>query len=61
MPLLTVFLVIILVAFLLWVAERFIPMAPGFQGLLNGLAIVLLIWWLLKISGLLHTLGAVHL
>jgi hypothetical protein len=61
MPLLTVFLVIILVAFLLWVVQRFIPMAPGFRTLLNGVAIVALVWWLLKVSGLLHTLGAVHL
>jgi len=56
MPLITVVLTICAVGVLLWLVNRFIPMQGQVKGILNGVVMIVLIVWLIKIFGLLHYL-----
>ena len=56
MPLITVVLTICVVGLLLWLINRFIPMQGQVKGILNGVVMIVLIVWLIKIFGLLHYL-----
>lgn len=51
--LLTVVLVLIIVGVLLWLINRFIPMAYPIKTILNVVVIIAVIIWLLKTFGLL--------
>lgn len=61
MPLIQVILVLIVVGFVLWLINRFIPMAGSIKSILNAVVVVFVIIWLLKAFGLwsyvLHTLN----
>lgn len=52
MPLLTVILILIVVGFLLWVVNTYIPMAGPIKTLLNLLVVIVVIIWLLQTFGL---------
>jgi hypothetical protein len=56
MPLLTVVLTICVVGVLLWLINRFIPMQSQIKGILNGVVVIVLVIWLIKVFGLLHYL-----
>jgi hypothetical protein len=51
MPLVTVVIIIAVVGVLLWVINRFIPMQGTIKGILNGVVVICLVVWLLRISG----------
>jgi len=61
MSLLTVFLVLIVVGVLLWLVNNYVPMAPTIKKILNITAIILVVIWLLRITGLLASLGSVRI
>lgn len=57
MPLITVVLTLIAVGVLLWLVNRFIPMQGTIKGLLNGVVVIAVVVWLLKVFGLFDTLA----
>lgn len=60
MSILAVILVIVLVGVLLWAVNTYVPMAPPIKNLLNIVAVLLLVVWLLGVFGLFDTLGSVR-
>jgi len=52
MPLVTVVLTLVVVGVLLWLVNRFIPMQSQIKGILNGVVVIAVILWLLKIFNL---------
>ncbi len=60
MPLMTVVLTICVVGVLLWLINRFIPMQGQIKGILNGVVVIVLVIWLIKVFGLLHYLTQFH-
>jgi hypothetical protein len=61
MPLLQVVIVLVVVGVLLWLVNRYIPMASSINSILNGVVVIAVVLWLLNIFGLLKTLSAIHL
>ena len=61
MPLLQVVLVLIVVGVLLWLGDRFIPMASSIKSILNAVVTIAVVLWLLNIFGLLHYLSDIHI
>ncbi|MGD0912393.1 MAG: Thivi_2564 family membrane protein [Terracidiphilus sp.] len=51
MPLVTVVIIIAVVGVLLWLINRFVPMQSTVKGILNGVVVIVLVVWLLRISG----------
>lgn len=54
MPLVEVVVVLIVVGVLLWLINRYIPMAGAVKSLLNAVVVIALVVWLLKVFGLWH-------
>lgn len=61
MSLITILLVIIIVGFLLWLINSFIPMDGNIKKILNVVVILILIVWLLKVFGIFNTLMGIHI
>jgi LytS/YehU family sensor histidine kinase len=60
MPLLQVILVLIVVGFVLWLINRFIPMAGSIKTILNLVVVIAVIFWLLNIFGVLNSLSRIR-
>lgn len=60
MSLITIFLVLIAVGVILWLVNTYIPMDKKIKTVLNVVAIIVIIIWLLQVFGLLETLKSVH-
>ena len=61
MPLLQVVIVLIVVGVLLWMVDRFIPMAGSIKSILNAVVTIAVVLWLLNIFGLMHYLTNIHI
>ncbi|MBZ5554550.1 MAG: hypothetical protein LAO21_17675 [Acidobacteriia bacterium] len=61
MPLINVFVVLIVVGVLLWLVNRFIPMAGSIKSILNAVVVIFVVLWLLNVFGLLHSLSRMHM
>lgn len=57
MNILGLLVVLIIVGFLLWMVNTYIPMAAQIKSLINVIAIVLVVLWLAQSFGLIHGLG----
>lgn len=57
MPIISVIIVLIIVGFLLWIVNTFIPMAGSIKTILNALVIILVVLWLLQIFGIINLSG----
>ena len=57
MPLIHVLLVLIAVGVLLWLVNRFIPMAGSIKSILNAVVVICVVLWLMNTFGLIHTLS----
>jgi hypothetical protein len=57
MPLVTVVVVLAVVGLLLWLVNRFIPMQGQIKAILNGVVVIAVVLWLLKIVGLFDNLS----
>lgn len=53
MPLIQVVVVLIVVGVVLWLINRFIPMAGSIKSILNIVVVIAVIWWLLNLFGIL--------
>jgi hypothetical protein len=60
MPLLQILLALIVVGVLLWLVNRFIPMAGSIKSILNLVVVVVVVLWLLDTFGLFHSLSRIH-
>jgi hypothetical protein len=60
MPVLQILLVLIVVGFLLWLVNRFIPMAGSIKSILNGVVVIGVVLWLLNIFGVIHSLSRIR-
>jgi hypothetical protein len=60
MPLLQVVLVLVVVGVLLWLVDRFIPMASSIKSILNAVVTIAVVIWLLNVFGLMHYLTNIH-
>jgi len=61
MPLIHVFVVLIVVGVLLWLVNRFMPMAGSIKSILNAVVVIFVILWLLDIFGLFHSISRMHM
>jgi hypothetical protein len=52
MPLVTLVLTLIVVGVVMWLINRFIPMQSQIKGILNGVVVIAVVLWLLKVFGL---------
>jgi hypothetical protein len=61
MPLLQVVVTLIVVGILLWLVNRFIPMAGSIKSILNAVVVIAVVLWLLNAFGLMQTLTNIHI
>ena len=60
MPLIQVVVVLIVVGVLLWLVNRFIPMAGSIKTLLNAVVVIAVVLWLLNVFGIFSYLSTIH-
>jgi flagellar biogenesis protein FliO len=60
MPLINLVAVLIIVGVLLWLVNRFIPMARSIKSILNAVVVIVVVFWLLNVFGLVHSLSNTH-
>jgi hypothetical protein len=60
MPLMQVFIALIVVGVLLWLVNRFIPMAGSIKSILNAVVVICVVLWLLDVFGLFHSLSRIR-
>lgn len=60
MPLISLIEVLIAVGVLLWLVNRFIPMAGSIKSILNAVVVITVVLWLLQVLGLFDGLAAIR-
>jgi hypothetical protein len=60
MPLIQLVAVLIVVGVLLWLVNRFIPMAGSIKSILNAVVVICVVLWLLNVFGLFHSLSRIR-
>ena len=60
MPLIQLVEVLIVVGVLLWLVNRFIPMAGSVKSLLNAVVVIALVVWVLRVAGLWDSLASIR-
>ncbi len=60
MPLIQLLMVLVAVGVLLWLVNRFIPMAGSIKSILNAVVVIGVVLWLLNITGLFHSLSRIR-
>jgi hypothetical protein len=61
MPLINVFIVLIVVGVILWVINTYIPMDRKIKNILNAIAVIAVIIWLLDVFGFLEVIRGVKI
>ncbi len=61
MPLIQLVEVLIVVGVLLWLVNRFIPMQGTIKSILNGVVVIAVVLWLLKVFGLFQSFSRIHI
>ncbi len=57
MPLVTVVITLGVVGLLLWLVNRFIPMQGQIKSILNGVVVIAVVLWIMRIFGLFQYLS----
>jgi hypothetical protein len=60
MPLVTLVITLGVIGVLLWLVNRFIPIQGQIKGILNGVVVIAVVIWLLKVFGLMDYLTQFH-
>jgi len=60
MPLINVVAVLIVAGVLLWLVNSYIPMDRKIKSILNGVVVIAVIVWLLKVFGLFSSISDIH-
>ena len=61
MPIIQVLEVLIVVGVLLWLVNRFVPMAASIKSILNAVVVIGVVLWLLNVFGLFHSISRMHI
>jgi hypothetical protein len=61
MPFVQVLLLLIIVGVVLWLINRYVPMAASIKSILNAVVVIAVIVWLLNVFGLLTTNPRIHI
>ena len=61
MTLMNIAVVLVVVGLVLWLINTYIPMAGGMKSLLNVVAFVVVLVWLLQVFGLIGPINGVHI
>ena len=61
MPLMNLVITLIVVGILLWLVNRFIPMARSIKSILNAVVVIVVVFWLLNVFGLVHSLSRIRI
>jgi hypothetical protein len=60
MPLIQVLFLLIIIGVVLWLINRYIPMAGSIKSILNAVVVIAVIVWLLNTFGLLTNIPKIH-
>jgi len=60
MPLIQVVVVLIVVGVILWLINRFIPMAGSIKTILNAVVVIAVVLWLLSVFGVLSSFSNIR-
>jgi hypothetical protein len=60
MPIVQILIALIVVGVLLWLVNRFIPMAGSIKSILNAVVVIVVVVWLLNLFGLMHYITNFH-
>ncbi len=52
---------LVIVGFLLWLVNRFIPMQSNIKSILNGVVVIVVVVWLLGVFGIFHLHALSHM
>jgi len=61
MSLISIIIVLVVVGFLLWLINTYVPMAGSIKTILNALVVIVVILWLLSAFGIIHNVGNLQL
>ncbi|MCX5806723.1 MAG: hypothetical protein NT010_11790 [Proteobacteria bacterium] len=61
MPLIQVVVTLVVVGVILWLINRFIPMAGSIKSILNAVVVIVVVLWLLSVFGLIGSLSRIHI
>lgn len=61
MPIISVVIILIIIGFLLWIVNTYIPMAGSIKTILNVVVVIAVLIWLLSLLGIIHGLGSIKL
>ena len=61
MPLISIIITLVVVGVLLWLINRFIPMAASIKKILNIVVVILVVLWLLSVFGIIPGLPGIKL
>ena len=61
MDLITVIVVLVVVGVFLWLINTYLPMQGTIKSLLNGVVVIAVVLWLLRIFGLLDYLNTINI
>jgi hypothetical protein len=54
MPLITILIVLVIVGFVLWIVNTYIPMANSIKSILNAIVVIIVLLWVLSAFGIIH-------
>jgi hypothetical protein len=60
MPLIQFVMALITVGVLLWLVNRYIPMASSIKSILNAVVVIGVVLWLLDVFGFMHTISGLR-
>jgi hypothetical protein len=60
MPLIQLVAILVVVGVLLWLVNRFIPMAGSIKSILNGVVVIGVVLWLLNVFGIFHSFSRIR-
>jgi hypothetical protein len=60
MPLINLVVILIVVGVLLWLVNRYIPMARSIKSILNAVVVICVVLWLLNVFGVIHSLSHIR-
>jgi hypothetical protein len=60
MPLINILIVLVIVGFLLWLVNNYIPMDGKIKKIVNIIVLIVVVIWVLKVFGLLSKLTSIQ-
>lgn len=61
MPLLSIVIILVIIGFVLWLINTYVPMAAPVKTILNAVVVIALVLWLLSVFGIIHGFGNITL